>query len=66
VETPKIRSKVNLISITIIQHHVQVLDKDTEQEESVVGLSSEGHGEAVDPKDPNVRCSSDAPVLVQQ
>ena len=44
----------------------QALDKDIEQEESMVDLSSEGHGEAVFPKDPNVRCTSDAPLLVQQ
>ena len=44
----------------------QVLDKEIEWEESMVGLSSEGHGEAIVPKDPNVRCTLDAPVLVQQ
>lgn len=42
----------------------QVLDKEIEQEESMVGLSSEGHGEAVVPKDPNVRCTLHASVLV--
>ena len=39
----------------------QVLDKDIEQEESVVDLSSEGHGEAVISKRPkckvHLRCS---------
>ena len=43
----------------------QVLDKEIEQEESMVGLSSEGHGETVVPKDPNVRCTLDVPVLVR-
>ena len=44
----------------------QVLDKDIDQEESMVDLSSEGHGEAVVPKDPNGRPTLDAPVSVQQ
>ena len=66
METPQIRSKVNLISITRFNIVWQMLDKDIEREESMGDLSSEGHGEAVVPKDPNGRRTLDAPVSVQQ
>ena len=55
-----------MISITRFNIVWQMLDKDIEREESMGDLSSEGHGEAVVPKDPNGRRTLDAPVLVQQ